>query len=162
MKVCSYIHGRSGTPAPTNVVYIWFNKSTAGGRWRHPLHRQRSLCLLEFHYDKIHRLLRGVSSSLKNSGIALIFREPYIFRTRNVCYPYHISKIADFYFLSHLHQTPWQILDKVHFYIKINGKIRVLVRRIDRTSDKKLMSVASSNKSRQISDAPSRLYPQCV
>ena len=41
----------------------------------------------------------------KKSGITLIFREPYIFRTCNVCYPYHISKIADFYFLSHLHQT---------------------------------------------------------
>ena len=39
-------------------------------------HRQRSLCLLEFHHDKIHRLRRGVSSSQKISGITLIFREP--------------------------------------------------------------------------------------
>ena len=38
-----------------------------------PLHRQRSLCLLEFYHDKIHRLRRGVSSFQKISGITLIF-----------------------------------------------------------------------------------------
>ena len=46
-----------------------------------PLHRQRSLCLLEFYHDKIHRLRRSVSSSQKISGATLIFREPYIFHT---------------------------------------------------------------------------------
>lgn len=50
-----------------------------GGRGRHPLHRQCSLCLLEFHHDKIHRLLRGVSSSQKISGITLIFGNPIFF-----------------------------------------------------------------------------------
>ena len=47
-----------------------------GRRGRRPLHRQRSLCLLEFYRDKIHRLRRGVSSSQKISGTTLIFREP--------------------------------------------------------------------------------------
>ena len=41
-----------------------------------PLHRQRSLCLLEFYHDKIHRLRCGVSSSQKISGTTLIFRDP--------------------------------------------------------------------------------------
>ena len=40
------------------------------------LRRRRSLCLLEFYRDKIHRLCRGVSSSQKISGTTLIFREP--------------------------------------------------------------------------------------
>ena len=39
-------------------------------------HRRCSLCLLEFYHDKIHRLLRGISSSQKISGTTLIFREP--------------------------------------------------------------------------------------
>ena len=42
-----------------------------------PSPRQRSLCLLEFYRDKIHRLRRSVSSSQKISGTTLIFREPY-------------------------------------------------------------------------------------
>ena len=37
---------------------------------------RRSLCLLEFYRDKIHRLCRGVPSSQKISGTTLIFREP--------------------------------------------------------------------------------------
>ena len=41
-------------------------------------HRRCSLCLLEFYHDKIHRLLRGISSSQKISGTTLIFREPCI------------------------------------------------------------------------------------
>ena len=40
------------------------------------LRRRRSLCLLEFYRDKIHRLCHGVSSSQKISGTTLIFREP--------------------------------------------------------------------------------------
>ena len=67
------------TPAPTERGIIASDKSTVGRRGRRPLHRQRSLCLLEFYCNKIHRLLRGVSSSQKNSGATLIFREPYIF-----------------------------------------------------------------------------------
>ena len=62
-----------------------------GRRGRRPLHRQRSLRLLEFYYNKIHRLLRGVSSSQKISGTTLIFREPYIFAY--VTFVIHIKNI---------------------------------------------------------------------
>ena len=66
------------TGAPLQgLKYILFGKTTSGCRGRHPLHRQRSLCLLEFYRDKIHRLRRSVSSSPKISGTTLIFREPY-------------------------------------------------------------------------------------
>ena len=56
-------------------------------------HRQRSLCLLEFYRDKIHRLRRGVSSSQKISGTTLIFREPCM------GYP-HVPYSALFYTLA--------------------------------------------------------------
>ena len=66
------------TGAPLQgLKYILFAKTTSGCRGRHPRHRQRSLCLLEFYRDKIHRLRRSVSSSPKLSGTTLIFREPY-------------------------------------------------------------------------------------
>ena len=45
------------TGAPLQgLKYILFGKTASGCRGRHPLHRQRSLCLLEFYRDKIHRL----------------------------------------------------------------------------------------------------------
>ena len=53
------------------------HKTIAAGnlRPRPPVRcRQRSLCLLEFYYNKFHRLRRGVSSSQKISGATLIFR----------------------------------------------------------------------------------------
>ena len=76
--------------APTERGIIAFDKSTVGRRGRRPLHRQRSLCLLEFYHDKIHRLRRGISSSQKISGTTLIFREPYIFAHIAFCVPFSI------------------------------------------------------------------------
>ena len=91
--------GRSGTPVKCSThfaifrvicavcSYIW-DVEVADCRWQsfcdltesadenRPLHRQRSLCLLEFYHDKIHRLRCGVSSSQKISGTTLIFRDP--------------------------------------------------------------------------------------
>ena len=58
--------------------------------------RQRSLCLLEFYHDKIHRLRRGVSSSQKISGATLIFREPYIFHTFRFDSEFRIDLISDY------------------------------------------------------------------
>ena len=44
-------------------------------------------------------------------------------------------KITDLNPLAHLPQTLRQFLDKVHLYVKINRKLRVLMRRIDRPAD---------------------------
>lgn len=69
MLVCS--GRRVRRPLQKIITYAMF--CCRGGR---PLHRQRSLCLLEFYHDKIHRLRCGVSSSQKISGTTLIFRGP--------------------------------------------------------------------------------------
>ena len=65
---------RGGRPRPPVQITKRLPESADESR---PLHRQRSLCLLEFYHDKIHRLRCGVSSSQKISGTTLIFREPY-------------------------------------------------------------------------------------
>ena len=64
---------RGGRPRPPVQITKRLPESADESR---PLHRQRSLCLLEFYHDKIHRLRCGVSSSQKISGTTLIFRDP--------------------------------------------------------------------------------------
>ena len=48
------------------------------------------------------------------------------------------SKIADLYPLAHLSQTLRELLDEVHFYIKVDREIGILMRGVDRSADIKI------------------------
>ena len=70
------MHVTNPVGASSRLSTLSNRKTIATGNMRRPpvRCRQRSLCLLEFYYNKFHRLRRGVSSSQKISGATLIFR----------------------------------------------------------------------------------------